>query len=291
MKAGLFPGQGVPARLVLDALPRGDADVEQANELLGYDLHARVSVAARREGAPLPTKLAQPAIFVASIRSWRRAAGEGMTFNAFAGHSLGEYGALVAGGAMSFPHALCAVAVRGEAMERAAKASPGGMVALLGLDLERALEVARRAGCVVANDNAPGQVVLSGDEGALASAGAAARDAGGRAVLLEVSGAFHSGAVAEAQTALRHALDHVDIRSPQVPVVSNITARAYRAPGEIRRLLVDQVVDRVSWRESMEWLWHEGVRDVHDFGPGQVVAGLAERTFRALERTMEVAHA
>jgi [acyl-carrier-protein] S-malonyltransferase len=291
MKAGVFPGQGVPAQQVLDALPRGDEHVEQANELLGYDLRARVSIAARREGAPLPTKLAQPAIFVASVRSWRRAADEGATFDAFAGHSLGEYAALVAGGAISFPHALCAVAVRGEAMERAAKASPGGMVALLGLDFDGALEVARRSGCVVANDNAPGQVVLSGTEAGLAAAGAAARDAGGRAILLEVSGAFHSGAVAGAQSALRHALDHVDIRSPHVPVVSNITARPYRAPGEIRRLLVDQVVDRVGWRESMEWLWHEGAREVHDFGPGRVVAGLAEKTFRMLERRVEVAHA
>lgn len=291
MKVGLFPGQGVPARVVLDALVPATEHVEQAGELLGYDLRARVKVAARRDTAPLPTRLAQPAIFVASVAAWSRAAQEGIGVDVYAGHSLGEYAALVAGGAISFAHGLCAVAVRGEAMQRESKRSPGGMVAVLGLDLELAEDVARRAGCVLANDNAPGQVVLSGDEAALTKASTEARRAGGRAVLLEVSGAFHSGAVASARAELRDALDHVEIRSPRVPVVSNLTARPYRAPGEIRRLLVDQIVDRVRWRQSLEWLWAEGVRSAHDFGPGQVVAGLATRTFRSLAHEVEVAHA
>ncbi|HVL65375.1 MAG TPA: ACP S-malonyltransferase [Actinomycetota bacterium] len=284
MIVGLFPGQGIPARDVLAALRDAEDEARTARDVFGYDLAARVEVAARRAGAPLPTKVAQPAIFVASVVAWRRSLDSGERFDMLAGHSLGEYAALVAGSALRFEDGLFVVARRAEAMERARRATPGGMTAILGLDLEITADLARRAGCVVANDNAPGQVVLSGPEPALAEASARARERGGRAVLLDVSGPFHSGAMSAVREDLRDALERVDLRSPSIPVVSNVSARPYRSPGEIRRLLIDQVVDRVRFRESLEWMWREGVRSFRDLGPGAVVAGLAARTFRHLDR-------
>jgi [acyl-carrier-protein] S-malonyltransferase len=280
MKVGLFPGQGIAAERVLGALTPGDPFVASASEVLGYDLRRKVDIAGRRKGAKLPTALAQPAIFVASIASWRRASEEGRRVDFLAGHSLGEYAALVAGESISFEQGLRAVAARGEAMQAAARATPGGMTAVLGLDLESVEDIARRSGVSVANDNAPGQVVVSGPEGALAEAAVLARSEGGRAVLLDVAGPFHTGAMAPAQAVLRDALDHVDVRSPGLPVVSNVSARPYRAPGEIRALLVSQLTDRVRFRESLLWLWRNGVRDFVDFGPGSVVGGIAQRTFR-----------
>ena len=284
MAVGLFPGQGVAAADVYASLPARDELLTIADDVLGYDLRRRVESAARRKGAKLPTLLAQPALFVAGLISLRAARDEGRSFDAYAGHSLGEYAALVAGDAFSFESGLGAVKARAEAMEDAAQASVGGMVAILGLDLDEVASIAERAGAYVANDNAPGQVVVSGPEAALAAAGEAARERGARAVLLEVSGPFHSPAIAPAERPLREALDHIEVRVPAVPVVSNVSARPYRAPGEIRSLLVEQLTGRVRFRESLQWLWEHGYREHEDLGPGRVAAGLAQRTFRALER-------
>lgn len=284
MRAGLFPGQGVPALEVLASLPENDASLGRANEVLGYDLRRRVEIASRRKGAAVPTLIAQPAMFVAGLASLRRGQEEGTDFQAFAGHSLGEYAALVAGGSFSFEQGIEAVKVRAESMQSAAQASSGGMVAILGLDIERVSQIANSTGISVANDNAPGQVVLSGPEEGLAAAATLVREEGARSVLLEVSGPFHTQAMAPAAEAVREALDHVDIRLPEVPVISNVTAAPYRAPGEIRKLLVDQLTGRVRFRESIEWLWNHGFRDFEDLGPGRVAAGLAQRTVRPLRR-------
>ena len=279
MRLGLFPGQGVAVRTVLDALPAGDPLVEDASDILCYDLRQKVHRLAQRERAVMPTSLAQPAILTASVIGWRDRTEE---VDLFLGHSVGEYAALVAGGAMSFEHALCVVHVRGDAMHRAALGTGGGMVALLRLDLDQVEALAEGAGVLVANDNAPGQVVVAGDEEHLVEAAASARSFGGRAVRLDVSGPFHTPAVASAAPLLHHALDHINIRSPRLPVISNVTAAPYRAPGEIRKALVTQVTSRVRFREALAWTWHAGAREWTDFGPGAVVDGLAKRTFRAL---------
>jgi [acyl-carrier-protein] S-malonyltransferase len=291
MRAGLFPGQGIPGRDVFAALPPGDELLEAANELLGYDLRRKVEVAARRRSAPLPTSLAQVAIFVAGLIEWRRAEDDGEAVDFLCGHSLGEYTALVAAGGMSFADGLKVVDARGQAMHQAGKASTGGMVAVLGLDLDTAQSVSEQSGTTVANDNAPGQAVLAGPEESLSDAAAAVRTLGGRAVLLEVSGAYHTPAMASAEEALARALGQAEIGDLRIPVVSNVSAEPHGSADETRAVLVAQLTERVRFRESLEYVWERGVTEARDFGPGQVVAGLARRTFGALAKTREVARA
>jgi len=281
LRAGLFPGQGIPAGTVLDGLPEDDPLVTEAQMTLGYPLRRRVKITARRKGALLATELAQPAIFVASVRAWREADAH---FDFYAGHSLGEYSALVAGGALSFTDALEIVNVRGEAMNAASKNAPGSMVAVLGMGVEAAADIAARAGVQVANDNAPDQVVLAGPEAGLEKAATLVSEAGARSVLLEVSGPFHTEGVAAAADDLRQVLTSVDVRQPEVPVISNVTGRPYGSPDEIKELLVTQLTHPVRWRESVEFLWSQGARDFVDFGPGKVVAGLASRITRNLKK-------
>lgn len=287
MRLGLFPGQGIPAKAAFEALPASDPLIQTAGEVLGYDLRQKVGIASRRAKATLPTSLAQPAIFTAGVIAWRAAQSNGQTFDWLAGHSLGEYTALVAGDAMSFEEGLLAVAARGEAMNDASRVTPGGMVAILGLSFDTAQEIADRAGLVLANDNAPGQVVLSGAEDALADAAGLVRSEGGRAVLLEVSGPFHTPALEPAVPALTEVLESIEIRTPRIPVISNVTARPHNDPGEIRSLLVEQMLSRVRFRESLVWLWQQGAREYLDLGPGLVAAGLAKRTFNELETHAE----
>jgi malonyl CoA-acyl carrier protein transacylase len=291
MIVGLFPGQGIPARTVLEALPSDDPLLASARDVLGYDLRRKVEIAARRKGAMLPTSLAQPAIFTASLISFRRAEANGRTFDCFVGHSLGEYSALVAAGALGFEHALRCVAVRAEAMQTASRASHGGMAAILGLDLDVVEGLARASGAEVANDNAPAQAVIAGPEDRLAEAAAMARSHGGRSVLLEVSGPFHTAAMAPARPMLSRALEKADIGAPRVPVVANVTARPHGQAHEIAALLVDQLCERVRFRESLEWLWEAGAREHEDLGPGRVVAGLAQRTFARMRSEEVEVHA
>jgi [acyl-carrier-protein] S-malonyltransferase len=291
LRVGLFPGQGVPALKVLNALSADDPLVATASEVVGFDVRRRVEIAARRKGASLPTVVAQPAIFVAGVSSLHRARDGQPTFDFLAGHSLGEYTALVAGGALDFEDALALVKARAEAMETAARSSPGAMAAVLGLDLAEVESIAGRAGAMVANDNAPGQVVVSGTEDALARTAALVRAAGARSVLLEVAGPFHTGSMAPASSALSDALDRVHVRMPSTPVVSNVTAKPYGSAEEIKELLIRQPTERVRFRESLEWVWGRGAREFHDLGPGTVVANLAQKTFRALEKSEVSIHA
>ena len=282
MNAGLFPGQGIPARTVLDALPEKDPLLENASDEVGYDLRRKVEIAARRRGASLPTSVAQPAIFTASLIGHRRLTEEGASHDFLAGHSLGEYAALVAAGALGFSDGLRCVVVRAEAMQAASRSSAGGMAVILGVDLSVVEEIAEELGVYVANDNAPGQAVLAGSDEGLAKAAAAARSRGGRSVLLDVSGPFHTVAMAPAEGPLRRALEKADLSEPRVPVLSNVTAAPHGRPDEIRELLVRQLSSRVRWRESLAWLWARGARRVDDVGPGEIVSGLAQRTFAAL---------
>jgi malonyl CoA-acyl carrier protein transacylase len=289
LKVGLFPGQGIEASAVAAGLVEADDLLEKARKTLGFDIGASVFRLARNGKSALPTSIAQPAIVIASLASWNRSCEEGMSVSYLAGHSLGEYSALIASRAISFKDGMRVLAVRAGAMQRAGRRVSGGMAAVLKLDKEVVESIANDYDVDVANDNAPGQVVLSGQEQQLAAAAAAARKAGGRSVLLGVSGPFHSRHMFGAAAALEEALDGVVIRSPRIPVISNVSARPYRAPGEIRRLLIEQMTHRVRFREGMEWLWSEGVREYHDFGPGDVVGGLARRTFANCSKNEEVA--
>ncbi len=156
------------------------------------------------------------------------------------------------------------------------------MIAVMGLGLQDIEEVARLAGVTLANDNAPGQAVLAGAEEGLARAAKLVNERGARSVLLDVSGPFHTDAISEAGPRLRTALEAADITMPRVPVISNVTARPYGSPEEIKELLIAQLTSRVRWRESLEHLHSQGARTFEDFGPGRVVAGLAQRVVRSL---------
>lgn len=275
MRAALFPGQGISPKVVAGSLDPRHPFAHEASEMLGYDLVRRVEQIARRPRGVIPTSVAQPAIFVAGLTAYETAVGRGEAFDYVLGHSLGEYTALVAAGAISFRHGLAVVIARGKAMERAAARSSGGMAAIIGLDLERVEAIASAHDVVVANDNSPRQVVISGDQEALAAAATVVRAEGGRSVLLPVEGAFHSVAMNAAADSLAATLFTVEIRNPVLPVLSNVSARPYRAPGEIRRLLEHQLTNRVRFRECLLYLVEQGVTDHVDLGPGDVVGRIA----------------
>lgn len=279
MRAALFPGQGVDAASVLAALE--DAPLlAQANELAGTDLAAAAARCVQRARPVLPTDVAQPALLVAGLAAHERSG----PFDLYAGHSVGEYAALAAAGAVTPEDALRLVCVRGRATRDAARTNGGGMAAVKGIATDELEDVCERAGAVVANDNSPVQLVVSGPEAALAEVAQEVRARGGRCLLLAVEGAFHSPAMAPAAAALADALDHVDLRMPAARVVSNVTARPYRAPGEIRKLLVRQLTERVRFRESIEWMADAGVTDFADLGPGRVAGKLADVTVGARAR-------
>lgn len=288
MRAALFPGQGIEAGVVLKALDPLHPLTVQASEMLGYDLRRRVEQASRRPRGVMPTALAQPAIFVAGLLSFEKTSDSGEGFSHALGHSLGEYTALVAAGAMSFRHGLALVATRGSAMQKAASRTPGAMAAVIGLGLHEVEGLADDVGVTVANDNSSNQVVISGDPPALATAAAAVRDAGGRCVLLPIEGAFHSDAMRPAASALSRALFTIEIRNPSIPVVSNITAKPYRSPGEIRRLLERQLTERVRFRGCVHYLQRVGVRDFIDIGPGDVVGRIAAADVRSSREPVDV---
>lgn len=281
MNVGLFPGQGLRPADVAAALPAEHPRVQHASELLGYDLVRRVEQSVRAGKGSLTTSLAQPAIFVAGLVAFEDAEAGAEHFHALLGHSLGEYTALVAAGAIGFADGVNLVATRGRLMHRAATSSNGGMAVLSGLrsnDIER---VCREAEVEFANDNSPTQVVIAGDLERLAIAADLVRSMGGRSVLLPVDGAFHTSAMESAAEGLRDCLEATAIRMPHIAVYSNVSAAPYRAPGEIRSLLVQQLTGRVRFRECVAALVARGVERFVDLGPGRVVGRLAEATAAA----------
>ncbi|MEP1879557.1 MAG: ACP S-malonyltransferase, partial [Roseibium sp.] len=199
-----------------------------------------------------------------------------------AGHSLGEYSALAAAGAFDVATAARLLRVRGDAMQNAVPVGQGAMAALLGLDFEAAQEVASEAAqgevCQAANDNAPGQVVVSGHVAAVERAIDIAKAKGARrALLLPVSAPFHCSLMAPAADAMAEALAGAEIKAPKVPLVANVLAQPISDTGEIRKRLVEQVTGTVRWRESVEWLAGEGVDTLVEVGTGKVLTGMVKR--------------
>jgi [acyl-carrier-protein] S-malonyltransferase len=239
------------------------------------------------------TENAQPALMAVSIAALRVLEGEGgwklPAKAAFvAGHSLGEYSALAAAGAFSLADAARLLKRRGRAMQRAVPVGEGAMAALLGLDLPVAQEVAAAASqgeiCACANDNAPGQVVVSGAKTAVERAIALAGEKGARrSILLPVSAPFHCQLMAPAAREMEEALAGVTMAPPTVPLVANVTAAPVSDPETIRRLLVEQVTGMVRWREGVMRLKSEGAGRLVELGAGKVLAGLAKRIDRELE--------
>lgn len=232
------------------------------------------------------TDVSQPAIFVTSV-ACHRALGEEFfgTTAAAAGLSLGEYTALHLAGVFSFADGLRLVAQRGRFMQDAAEKSKGSMVALIGAEEGQAHEICERAGrgriLVPANFNAPGQIVLSGEESACADAAQVADELGLRATPLAVAGAFHSDLMRPAAERMAEALERVTLAPPRFPVVSNVSARPHEPDAaSIRRLLVEQITSPVRWSQSCEWLGMNVQGRYHELAPGRVLAGLMRRINR-----------
>jgi [acyl-carrier-protein] S-malonyltransferase len=261
----LFPGQGSHSE-GMDAALRDSPLLERGIELLGYDPFERLD-----EG----TRFQQPAVFLCSIAAWEL---EPADAAATAGHSLGEYAALVAAGALDFESAVALVDERAAAMADAAVLRAGSMTALLGGDAAAIAALARRLGLVVANDNAPGQLVLAGPVEALDEAEACARDeVGARARRLDVAGAFHTPLMAPAAARLEAALQQTYFAAPRIPVYSNGSAAPFRDP---RRELAENLLAPVRWRETLLALRASGVERFVELGPGAILTGLVKRTLQ-----------
>jgi [acyl-carrier-protein] S-malonyltransferase len=268
----LFPGQGSHAEGMEEPY-RDHPTLERGLELLGYDPFERLS-----EG----TRYQQPALFLCSIAAWeqwREEADEEDEARAAAGHSLGEYAALVAAGALTFDDAVRLVDERAAAMADAGELAPGGMVAMLGGDPRGVRALATRLGLIVANDNAPGQLVLSGPVEAVAEAEDVARDeAGARARRLDVTGAFHSPLMEPAAERLRAALEATPVGELRIPVYSNGTAAPFV---DVRGELSENLLRGVRWRETLLAMRTAGIERFVELGPGSVLTGLVKRTLQA----------
>jgi [acyl-carrier-protein] S-malonyltransferase len=236
------------------------------------------------------TENAQPALMAVSmavIKVLQKEAGLDLAARvAFvAGHSLGEYSALAAAGALSVADTARLLKTRGQAMQRAVPVGEGAMAALLGLELDQVREVAEAAAqgevCDAANDNAPGQVVVSGTKAAVERAVDLAKEAGARrAMLLPVSAPFHCALMRPAAEIMADALGDADLSAPAVPLVANVTARQMSLPDDIRQSLVDQITGMVRWRESVGFMIENGVDTLYELGAGKVLSGLARRIHR-----------
>ncbi|MET1415115.1 ACP S-malonyltransferase [Roseibium sp. HPY-6] len=283
-----FPGQGSQTvgmgKGLADAFPEAKAVFEEVDEALGQKL-SEVMWDGPEEVLTL-TANAQPALMAVSLATMRVLEAKGLDLKSavayVAGHSLGEYSALAAAGSLDVATTARLLRVRGDAMQNAVPVGAGAMAALLGLDFDVAAEVAQEAAqgevCQAANDNAPGQVVVSGHLAAVERAVEIAKAKGARrAVMLPVSAPFHCALMAPAADAMSKALANADIKSPAVPLVANVLAAPITDPGEIRSKLVEQVTGTVRWRESVSWLAGNGVDTFVEVGTGKVLTGMVRR--------------
>lgn len=276
----LFPGQGsqyVGMGRDLAENYSAAADIfARADAALGVSLSSLIFEG--EEETLTLTANAQPALLVTSLAALAALDSCAPKPTFMAGHSLGEYTALTAAGVFELEDAVRLVALRGQAMQRAVPEGQGAMAAILGLDIAVLEAVVEECGCFIANDNAPGQVVISGEVAAIIRAIDLAKAKGAkRALSLAVSAPFHCPLMKSAAREMESALAHVTMRSPKIPVVSNVSAEAERDPERIRTLLIDQVTGRVRWRETMAYVSVQGVTRAFEIGPGTVLTGLARR--------------
>jgi [acyl-carrier-protein] S-malonyltransferase len=288
--AFLFPGQGSQVvgmgAALADAFSSARQVFEEVDDALGQKLFKLMQEGP--DGDLTLTENAQPALMAVSLavaRTLQAEFGVDVTRAAFvAGHSLGEYSALAAAGALNLSDAARLLKLRGQAMQRAVPVGEGAMASLIGpkadvaLAEEAALVGSELGVCVVANDNNAGNIVISGAKAAMDRAIEKAKELGARAIPLNVSAPFHSPLMAPAAEEMRVALAAVALSAPRTPLVANVTARPTLDPEVIRALLVEQVTGRVRWRESMTWLVEEGgVTRFAELGSGKVLTGMAKR--------------
>lgn len=290
--AFVFPGQGAQAvgmgKDVYDALPSSRAVFEKGDEVLGFPLSKLVF-----EGPDSDLKQTvntQPALLTASVAYLEALREQGVKPDYVAGHSLGEYSALVAAGVLSYEDAVSLVRLRGRFMEEAVPGGQGAMAAVLGAEREALAELCRsvseESGVVeLANVNCPGQIVVSGSVAGVNGVVQRVKEAGGkRAIPLEVSGPFHSSLMKDAANRLAEELKNVTFNTPTVPVIVNVTASPVTDPEEIRELLVRQVYSPVLWQDSIEWLIAGGVDTFVEIGSGSVLTGL----IRKIDKTVKL---
>ena len=297
-RAVVFPGQGSQAvgmgQELAAAFPVARDVFAEVDEALGQDL-SQLMAEGPEENLRL-TENAQPALMAVSmaiLRVLEREFGVKVTDlgRYVAGHSLGEYSALTAAGSFSLADSARLLKTRGRAMQSAVPVGEGAMAALIGLDVHTAREIAGEATldtydgavCVTANDNAPGQVVVSGTRAAVERAvEIAALHGAKRSVMLPVSAPFHCPLMAPAANVMAEALDAVSIQPPRVPLISNVTAEEVTDPAKIRNLLIDQLTGMVRWRESVTYMKANGIGSLVEIGAGKVLAGLTKRIDREM---------
>ncbi|MGR3622208.1 ACP S-malonyltransferase [Pseudophaeobacter sp.] len=291
--AFVFPGQGAQSigmgQALAAAYPAAKAVFDEVDEALGESLSALIW------GGDIETltltQNAQPALMATSMAAMRALEAEGVTIDqaAFvAGHSLGEYSALAASGAISVADTARLLRTRGQAMQSAVPVGVGAMAALLGLDFATVQEVAAEAAATgevvqAANDNDPTQVVVSGHKAAVERAAEIAKGRGAkRAVMLPVSAPFHCALMQPAAEVMAEALAAVEIKAPAVPLIANVRADAVTDPDEIRQVLVEQVTGSVRWRESVAAMGAKGVTEFWEIGAGKALSGMIRKIDRSL---------
>ncbi len=286
----IFPGQGSQAVSMGKDLYENFAVAREVfktvNEVLSLDL-AKIMFEGPADELT-KTQNAQPALMAVSIaiiqileKEFGKKVGDLCSF--VAGHSLGEYSALCAAGALSLEDAAKLLQIRGNAMAACGQKTQGAMAAILGVEIAVAEEIAREAAagevCQVANDNSVGQIVLSGSKSAIERSLEIAKAKGAkRAIMLPVSGAFHSALMSDAAKAMEEALASANIKTPIVPLIANVTAKKTSSPEEIKNLLVQQITGSVRWRETMLTLEQSAIEEVIEIGSGKVLCGLVGRT-------------
>src|SRR6056297_617153 len=290
--AFVFPGQGAQVigmgRDLAEAYPSARAVIDEVDDALGESLSGLIWEG-DQETLTL-TQNAQPALMATSLAAMRALEAEAVEVTAaelVAGHSLGEYSALAAAGALGVADCARLLRARGRAMQEAVPVGAGAMAALLGLDFETARAVADEAAegqiCQAANDNDPGQVVVSGHKAAVERAVELAKARGAkRAVILPVSAPFHCDLMAPAAEVMARALAEVTLDAPTVPLVSNVRAEPVTEPGEIKQLLIAQVTAPVRWRESVQYMSAQGITEIWEIGAGKALSGMVRRIDRAI---------
>lgn len=295
--AFVFPGQGSHVvgmgKDIYDAFPVARATFAEADEALGFAISDLCFNGP--EDALRDTINQQPALLTVSVALWRtlQAAGAELSPAFVAGHSLGEYSALVAAGALDFAAAVRLVRERGRVMKEAGTTCPGAMAAIIGMDDAALAEVCREAsaqaggpGVVCANYNSPGQVVISGEAAALDKAVALAKERGARrAIPLAVTIASHSPLMKDAAGQFAAAVKAATLRRAHVPVVANVTALPITSAADIRKEMVDQLTSPVRWTESVRYMAGQGVTSFVEIGPKDVLAGLIKRIDGAVSAT------